>query len=134
MSGFKKGKNKNKASGGKDASSSYDPRAATPNELCDAVRSAMVAVPLEDRISIKEKLLSAIQASKVNVGSILLLLGIHADSVDELTPSDIGYLVRYIRMNSPEVVGSLRRPLSELFEMAVRAQRAQRPQESKRAA
>jgi hypothetical protein len=134
MSSLKKVKNKNKQSSGRDGASTYDPRTATPSELCDAVRGAMVAVPLDDRISITEKLLSALKGSRLNVGSILLLLGIHADSVEELTPSDVGYLVRYIRINSPAVVPALRRPLTELFEMAARAQRSQRPQESKRAA
>ena len=90
-----------------------------------------MAAPLDDRISIKEGLVSAIQGSRLNVGSILLLLGIHADTVEELTPSDIGYLVRYIRINSPDVLATLKRPLAELFESANRAQRAQ---ESKRAA
>src|SRR5262245_30291168 len=133
MSGFKKGKNKNRHSSGREVNT-YDPRTATPNELCDAVRGAMVVVSLDDRISIKEKLLSALKGSRLNVGSILLLLGIHADTVEELTPSDVGYLVRYIRINSPDVIPALRRPLAELFEIAGRAERAQRLQESKRAA
>src|SRR5215813_4363451 len=133
MNSFKRANNKNRKSSGREVNS-YDPRTATPNELCDAVRGAMVSVSVDDRISIKEKLLSALKGSRINVGSILLLLGIHADTVDELTPSDVGYLVRYIRINSPEVVPALRRPLAELFEMAGRAERAQRLQESKRAA
>jgi hypothetical protein len=134
MSGFKKVKNKNRQSSGKESTGTYDPRTATPHELCDAVRGAMVVVPLEDRISITEKLLGALQGSRLNVGSILLLLGIHADSVEELTPSDVGYLVRYIRINSPSVLPALKRPLAELFELAGKVQRAQRLQESKRAA
>lgn len=134
MNGLKKGKSKNRQSSGRDSVSTYDPRTATPNELCDAVRGAMVAVSLDDRISIKEKLLSAINGSRLNVGSILLLLGIHADTVEELTPSDVGYLVRYIRMNSPDVLTALRRPLGELFEIANRVQRVQHTQQSKRAA
>ncbi len=131
MNGLKKMKSKNRQTSVKDTVDTYDPRKATPNELCDAVRGAMMAAPLDDRISVKERLVSTIQGSRLNVGSILLLLGIHADTVEELTPSDIGYLVRYIRMNSPDVLATLRRPLAELFESANRAQRAQ---ESKRAA
>jgi len=133
MSSFKRAKSKNRQSSGREANA-YDPRTAAPSELCDAVRGAMVAVSLDDRISIKEKLLSALKGARINVGSILLLLGIHADTVEELTPSDVGYLVRYIRINSPDVLPVLKRPLAELFEMAGRAQRAQRLQESKRAA
>jgi hypothetical protein len=133
MNGLKRTKSK-KQSSAKDAGNTYDPRTATPSELCDAVRGAMVAVSVEDRIAIKEKLLAALQGSRLNVGSILLLLGIHADTVEELTPSDVGYLVRYIRINCPDVIAALRRPLAELFDLAVRAQRAQRLQESKRAA
>jgi len=134
MNGLKKTKNKSKQTSGRDAISAYDPRKATPNELCDAVRGAMVTVSVDDRISIKEKLLAALRNSRLNVGSILLLLGIHADTVDELTPSDVGYLVRYIRINSPDVLSTLKRPLAELFETADKALRAQRLQESKRAA
>src|SRR5215467_9216255 len=134
MSSLKKVRNKNRQGSGKDATSTYDLRNATPNELCDAVRAAMVAVPLEDRVSITQKLLVALQGSRLNVGSILLLLGIHADTVEELTPSDVGYLVRYIRINAPTVTTAMRRPLTELFELASKAQRAQRLQESKRAA
>jgi hypothetical protein len=133
MNGLKKG-SRNKQSSGRDSGNTYDPRTATPNELCDAVRGAMVALTLDERISIKEKLLSALKGSRLNVGSILLLLGIHADTVEELTPSDVGYLVRYIRMNSPDVIMALRRPLTELFDIAHRTQRIQRAQESKRAA
>jgi hypothetical protein len=134
MNGLKKGKSKNRQSSGRDFGNTYDPRTATPNELCDSVRGAMVALALDDRVSIKEKLLSAINESKLNVGSILLLLGIHADTVEELTPSDVGYLVRYIRINSPNVLTALRRPLAELFETSNKVQRIQRAQESRRAA
>jgi hypothetical protein len=135
MNGLKKAKSKNnRQTSGRDSANAFDPRTATPADLCDAVRGAMSAVSLEDRIWIKEKLLSELQGSRLNVGSILLLLGIHADTVEELTPSDVGYLVRYIRMNSPDVLATLRRPLAELFEIASRAQRSQRIQESKRAA
>ena len=133
MNGLKKG-SRNKQSSGRDSGNTYDPRTATPNELCEAVRGAMVALPIDDRISIKQKLLSAINGSRLNVGSILLLLGIHADTVEELTPSDVGYLVRYIRINSPDVLTALKRPLGELFESSSRAQTGHRTEQSKRAA
>jgi len=132
MNGLKKIKTtRTRIASAKDVAVIFEPGERTPNELCDAVRNAIISLPLDSRAPIKERLLSAIQSAKLNVGSILLLLGIHAESVDDLTPSDVAYLVRYIRINSPQALQALSKPLSELFEMAGPAQGVQ---ESRRAA
>ena len=45
----------------------------------------------------------------------LFMLGIVASSLDDLTPCDVGKLLRYARINTPAIVTALAGPLTELL-------------------
>jgi hypothetical protein len=75
---------------------------ADPDELRDRVRNALTRISATDRAAVRDQLLNELQQSGLNIGNCLFSLGIMANMPGELTPSDLGYLVRYIRINYPE--------------------------------
>ena len=93
----------------------FDPLILEPNDLCNKTQKALLALPEENRKSLRDKLLTGLRKASVNIASALLMLGIPARTPDELTPSDMGKLLRYVRINMPEVVKALAEPLAELL-------------------
>ena len=62
-----------------------------------------------------EKIFAALKATKVNIGSLLLLLGIPAESSEQLTAPEIGMLIRYLRINDANAMNALIPVLSDLL-------------------
>src|SRR5262249_13180589 len=89
--------------------------ALEPDALRDQVQRALPAVCVADGKRFCQTLLKGLEETGVHVGSSLFLLGIPATSAEDMTPSDMGKLLRYIRMNSPSAIEALIGPLAELF-------------------
>lgn len=96
-------------------SQTLDPAGLAPFDLQDKVRRALSILPEEDQYLLRDKLLTGLKAARVNISSALLLLGIPARAADDLTPSDLGKLLRYVRINMPEAIKALAEPLAELL-------------------
>ena len=88
---------------------------ADPDLLRDQVQRALSTICIADRSRLSHVLLNRLEKTRINVGASLLMLGISAASVDQLTPSDMGKLLRYIRINSPAAIEALAEPLNELL-------------------
>ena len=63
----------------------------------------------------RRRLLDELARTGVQVGSTLFIIGIAAAGFDDLTPSDLGMLLRYIRINQPAAIKKLAGPLAELL-------------------
>src|SRR5262245_37338458 len=85
-----------------------------PDVLRDQVQRALSTICIADRSRLSHALLKRLERTGINVGASLLMLGISAASVDQLTPPDIGKLLRYIRINRPAAIEALVEPLTEL--------------------
>ena len=92
-----------------------DPLTLEPNDLCDRTRDALSTLAEEDRKPRRDEILAGLRQAGVNIASALLLLGIPARTTDELTPSDVGKLLRYVRINVPVAMQALSGPLAQLL-------------------
>lgn len=92
-----------------------DPMNVEPNVLRDSVRKALAIVDEEERSSLRDRLLTGLKRARVNIGQCLLLLGIPARTVDELTGPEIATLIRYVRISDPKAMAMLVTPLGDLL-------------------
>ena len=81
-----------------------DPMNIEPDALRDSVRNTLSALTADELASWRDHLLSGLRKAGVNLGACRFLLGISGDSTDNLTPSDIAHLIRYVRLNLPEAM------------------------------
>jgi hypothetical protein len=92
-----------------------EPWALEPDDLRDRVQSKLSNTCEEDGRTWRQRLLAGLASADVHIGVSLFMLGISAASLDELSPSDMGKLLRYVRINSPVAVEALAGLLAELL-------------------
>lgn len=80
---------------------------AEPNALREAVYTALWALDDEERAHTRDSILANLQASGVNLMQQMLVLGIPARTINELTVPDIAKLIRYVRINEPRAMKAL---------------------------
>ena len=85
------------------------------DDLRHQVQSAFSTLDEATRQVWRRRLLNGLARHGVQVGSTLFIIGIAAAGFDDLTPSDLGMLLRYIRINQPAAIKSLAGPLAELL-------------------
>jgi hypothetical protein len=93
----------------------FDLNTIPPDELRDRVRAALLRLGSGERVEIRDQLLTQLHRAGVNIGNCLFSLGIMAETPSELTPSDLAYLIRYIRINSPQKIRAVVRLLDTLL-------------------
>ena len=98
-----------------DSIQAPDLRIASPDLLANWVREALSSTPPAELPAVYEKILAALKKTKVNIGSLLLLLGIPAESSEQLTAPEIGKVIRYLRINDANAMNALFPVLSELL-------------------
>lgn len=86
-----------------------------PDDLRDQVQKALSRLCEADSKAARQRLLAGLAMAGVHVGATLFMLGIPATSLDDPTPSDLGMLLRYIRINTPTAIKALNGVLSELL-------------------
>ena|SRR5688572_28546101 len=94
---------------------SLDPTQIEPNNLRDRIYQALVSLPIEERASVTDKIIGSLKDFRVNVRTGLLMLGIPARTTDDLTPSDMAKLLRYLRINAPKALEAISSPLGDLL-------------------
>ncbi|HEY6329583.1 MAG TPA: hypothetical protein VI756_09600 [Blastocatellia bacterium] len=104
-----------------------DPVKMEPEELKDSVRDALLSRTFDERGELIKRIGAGLVSAGFNIRTAAVLLGINQETVDDLTPSDLAYLVRYARINSPAVLKAVAGPLTELLRSSEAPQRAARP-------
>lgn len=94
---------------------SFDLATAAPDLLRDAVRQALSVLGKEERLAAQYGLLSALKKAGFNVARHLLLLGVPATKVEELTAPELATVIRYVRINEPRAMAALSPVLSEIL-------------------
>lgn len=94
---------------------SFDPAQIEPNSLRDRVYKALVSLPIEERASMHYRIIASLKDLGVNISTGLLMLGIPARTADDLTPSDMAKLMRYLRINAPKALEAISSPLRDLL-------------------
>ena len=75
-----------------------------PDELKMVVRDVLAPMTTADRSAFILALEAELRAANLSMRSYLFLLGISATSPEELTPSDIGHFVRFLKINVPSAM------------------------------
>jgi hypothetical protein len=94
---------------------SSDPIHIEPNSLRDRVYQALSGLTFEERASMSDKIIGGLKGFSVNLRTGLLMLGITARTVSDLTPSDVAKLIRYLRINAPKALEAISSPLRDLL-------------------
>ena len=97
---------------------SSDLMAMKPNGIRDGVLKALAALPIEQRNSMRDALFAGLRSSGIHIEGVLLILGIPAETPDDLSPSDIAKLIRYVQMNSPDAIRNVRDDLAKLLALS----------------
>src|SRR5262245_2381205 len=92
-----------------------DPTTIPPDELRYRVREALLKLRPDERAAIRDRLLAGLQQAGVNISNSLFSLGITVKNPGDLTPSDLAYLIRYVRINSPPKIRAVARLLDTLL-------------------
>jgi len=81
-----------------------DPSNLEPDALRESVQEALSTLTPDDLASWRDHLLSGLRKAGMNLDACRFLIGIYGDSTDNLTPSAIAHLIRYVRLNLPEAM------------------------------
>ena len=87
--------------------------AMEPDELKAVVRDGLVAMNLSDREGFIRALEAEMRTVNLNMRSYLIPLGIPARTLEELTPTEVGHLVRYLKINVQHALPAVERALSK---------------------
>lgn len=93
---------------------------SNPDWLRDRVFKALIRISPDERSRFRDNILSDLRKAGVNIMSGLIKLGIPATTPDDLSPSDVAKLVRYVRMNRPEALMVAGASLTELIAAEVK--------------
>jgi hypothetical protein len=74
-----------------------------PDQLREQLRGMLSQLSPEGLASAREAALEVIGNSGLHLGACLLMVGIPAKVPEELTPSDLAQLIRYVRINRPDI-------------------------------
>ena len=83
-----------------------------PNELKARIRDGLVAMDIPTREAFIRTLEAEMKRLRLDMRSYLIPLGIPARSPEDLTPTEVGHLVRYWRYNVPQAMPAVERTLS----------------------
>ena len=89
----------------------------TANGLRNGLYKALSSLALPERVLLYERLIGDLEKVGIRVGSRLFLLGIPAKIPEELTPSDIGKLIRSVYFNEPQAIAAISETLKEILSM-----------------
>jgi hypothetical protein len=74
---------------------------ADPDDLKIVVRDGIASMTTADREAFILDLERELRSANLSLRAYLIPLGISARSLEELTPSDVGHLVRFLKINMP---------------------------------
>jgi hypothetical protein len=83
-----------------------------PDALANVVRESLSRLTDERMSLLRRQLVTDLSRSRLHVGACLFMLGIPATVPDELSPSDIAHLVRYVRINKPQLMDLVAHPIA----------------------
>jgi hypothetical protein len=72
----------------------------TPEQIWQVGYECLAQRPVFERLAFTRAYVRSLQEGGINVLSFFVLLGIDANDVSELTPSDFGMLLRYFKLNN----------------------------------
>ena len=95
------------------ATGPVDLKSITADELKSIVRDGMFAMNLSEREVFYNELEASLKKIGLDLVSYVIPLGITGRSAEDLTPTEVGHLVRYLRINVPKASSVITRVLTK---------------------
>ncbi len=91
-----------------------------PTELKSIVRDGLVAMTMAEREEFIQALEAEMRRVNLNMRAYLIPLGIPGRSPEDLTPTEVGHLIRFLRINVPQATTAVDKTISRygIFEKA----------------
>lgn len=86
--------------------------ALDPNDLKSVVRDGLVSMTMTDREDFIQALETEMRRANLNMRAYLIPLGIPARSPEDLTPTEVGHLLRFLKINVAQAMPAVERTLS----------------------
>lgn len=83
-----------------------------PNELKNTVRDGLVSMTMAEREEFIQGLGAELKRININMRAYLVPLGIPARSPEDLTPTEVGHLIRFLKINVPQAMPVVGRVMS----------------------
>ncbi|MEW6212163.1 MAG: hypothetical protein AB1631_27655 [Acidobacteriota bacterium] len=83
-----------------------------PDELKSFVRDGLMAMSQAEREEFIQTLQAEVREANIRLSSYLVPLGIPGRSPNDLTPTEVGHLVRYLKINAPQAMPGIERALA----------------------
>jgi len=83
-----------------------------PEDLKGFVRDGLVTMTISEREAFIKSLETEMRAVGLSIRSYLIPLGIPARTLEELTPTEVGHLVRYLKINVAQAAPAVERALT----------------------
>jgi hypothetical protein len=88
------------------------------DDLKTMVRDGLVAMTYEDREAFIQALETEMRRAGLSMRAYLIPLGISAMTTAELTPSDIGHVVRFLKINVPRAMPAIEKAIARFAAFA----------------
>ena len=75
-----------------------------PDELKSLFSRALISMKIAQRADFIRALATEMRRVNMNIRAFLVPLGIPGSSPDELTPTEVGHLVRFLKINLPKAM------------------------------
>jgi len=89
-----------------------------PDDLKNVVRNELISMSSTDRVLVVETLEAEMERANFNMRSYLIPLGVLAKTTAELTPTEIGHLVRFLNINVPGAMPVVERAITQFSAFA----------------
>ena len=86
--------------------------AMSPDEAKGLVRDGLLVMTIAERVDFIRALADELRRESITMSAYLIPLGISGTSPEELTPTEVGHLVRFLKINLPRSVRAVERALT----------------------
>src|ERR1041384_1056070 len=82
-----------------------------PNELKSIIRDGLVSMNMAEREEFIQTLETEMRRASLNMRAYLVPLGIPGRSPEDLTPTEVGHLIRFLKINVPQAMTAVEKAL-----------------------
>lgn len=97
------------------------------DDLKNIVRDGMMSMNMSEREDFVCALNNEIERAGLKMSAYLVPLGIPARSAEDLTPTEVGHLIRYLKINVPKVMSAVLRALNRYTAFAEKVDQVRSP-------
>ena len=84
-----------------------------PNELKNVIRDVLMGMDVQQRAAFINDLETELKRTKMDIRAYLVPLGIPGRSPEDLTPTEVGHLIRFLKLNVPQAMRSVEKALTK---------------------